>query len=359
MRNLLRNLLRNQLLDHFPPADCEHSGLALQRLVLVKSLKDEEHQRSLNGEEHQRQDLINIVNHSCSGSPAYANAYECWSRNISRGAQFTATTNGPLAIGLGNASPYEVGLTLHHTFGVPYLPASALKGLALRVARQHRDDLGDELIRYIFGDDGQNGVGGSLSAGNIIFFDGWLVPKKGQFLQLDTITVHHPKYYQGGDELPTDFDDPVPVPFVSVCRGLDFELRVGVRDKVKPDYATLAAQLLRHGLCYLGLGGKTNAGYGGFDCNEVEAILSAEEQKERDELKKFDARVNELLIRIADMNMRPSSVNNEIARTIDQIKDMPKKLRDDIWTAFLDRVKGDTRTKGDKQLIKRIKKEME
>ncbi len=39
------------------------------------------------------------------------------------------STNSNLAMGLGIPSFFENGLTFHHTYGVPYLPASSVKGL--------------------------------------------------------------------------------------------------------------------------------------------------------------------------------------------------------------------------------------
>lgn len=39
------------------------------------------------------------------------------------------TTKTRLIAGMGNASVYENGITLHHLYGIPYLPASSIKGL--------------------------------------------------------------------------------------------------------------------------------------------------------------------------------------------------------------------------------------
>jgi len=42
--------------------------------------------------------------------------------------EFELTTNWKLSIGLGAVSVYETSITLHHIYGVPYIPASAIKG---------------------------------------------------------------------------------------------------------------------------------------------------------------------------------------------------------------------------------------
>jgi len=47
---------------------------------------------------------------------------------------FTGEVAWRLALGLGNEHPLENGMTLHRSLGLPYLPGSALKGLARRWA---------------------------------------------------------------------------------------------------------------------------------------------------------------------------------------------------------------------------------
>ena len=44
----------------------------------------------------------------------------------------------------------------------------------------------------------------------------WLTPESSNPLVMDVMTPHHPKWIDGG-KAPTDFDSPIPVPFVSVC----------------------------------------------------------------------------------------------------------------------------------------------
>lgn len=43
--------------------------------------------------------------------------------------QLTGRTSSRLVVGLGTSTPMETGLTLHRLYGVPYLPASAIKGV--------------------------------------------------------------------------------------------------------------------------------------------------------------------------------------------------------------------------------------
>jgi len=211
---------------------------------------------------------------------AYAVAYKRWIGLLSThpsAVEFTAKTQSSVAIGLGAMSPIEVGFTLHHTYGVPYLPGSALKGLARRSAVKF--DLPDPDIEILFGDDSESG---STSAGYITFWDGWLIPSTQHPLQRDVITVHHPEYYTSGNTLlrskdspvppipPTDFDDPNPIPFLSIPQEASFKIVLtcqaesGEDDRAR-QWAQTAATILQYGLTTLGLGAKTNSGYGIFN----------------------------------------------------------------------------------------------
>ena len=215
---------------------------------------------------------------------AYSEAYDRWDRMVitfPSTVVFTATTHSPAAIGLGATSPIEVGFTLHHTYGVPYLPGSALKGLARRSAE--RFHLSKQEMEILFGDDSETG---STSAGYITFWDGWLIPTTQPPLQSDVITVHHPEYYTSGNALlrseentgkpfttpitpPTDCDDPNPVPFLSIPQGTSFAVVLTCQAESGEDdralqWAQTAATILQYGLTTLGFGAKTNSGYGIF-----------------------------------------------------------------------------------------------
>lgn len=186
----------------------------------------------------------------------------------------TLTTQDRLAIGLGNASPFEVGLTLDHTYGLPFMPGSALKGLAAAHASQAWavNDAGwkektGEYHRFVFGD--------TTQAGCIDFLDAWIRPESvsGTTLVPDVTTPHHGAYYQADDTDQTpaaDWDSPVPVPFLTVNKGIKFELVLGCdllaenaaeRDTIS-GWLRKVSDLLCEALKHRGLGGKTSSGYG-------------------------------------------------------------------------------------------------
>jgi CRISPR-associated protein Cmr6 len=62
---------------------------------------------------------------------AYRQAFQTWeaSFNSDREQLFELALTSRLLIGHGNASAAEVGVTVHHTWGVPIITGSALKGL--------------------------------------------------------------------------------------------------------------------------------------------------------------------------------------------------------------------------------------
>jgi len=185
---------------------------------------------------------------------------------------FTVQAVAPIAIGLGDASPLEVGIRLHHTYGMPLLPASALKGLCRRVARllHHESKLSDDAIDALFGFSREK----QAAAGAVVFYDAWYDPDsvRGAPFHRDVITVHHPAYYGSGEVAPTDFDDPTPVPFLVVKPGARF---LCVLDAPNRQWADFAQKMLLWGLENLGVGAKTNAGYGYLAPPETAAAASA------------------------------------------------------------------------------------
>ena len=183
-----------------------------------------------------------------------------------------------LIVGLGCQNVLEAGLALHRTYGVPWLPGSALKGLAAHVAHQiwgGNDEawrVGGEKHAVLFGSSSSEHA---ESAGGLVqFHDG--LPKPGSInLFEDVLTPHHSDWNTSTDENirpATDFDSPVPVSFLAFQA--QFMLAVSKRDPRLPDiWLKHAEQLLKFGLTTLGwgIGAKTNAGYGllAFDKTEV------------------------------------------------------------------------------------------
>jgi CRISPR-associated protein Cmr6 len=170
----------------------------------------------------------------------------------------TAQSAGRIVIGIGDKGALEVGLTLEHTWGVPVLPGSALKGLAASAARKFGGDAwqaDQPSYLALFGDTDERGF--------VTFHDAWRAPKSDlAVVALDVMTVHHAEYYggsqDGGDVIaPADTDSPIPVSFMTVHG--DFLVVVEAQDA---SWCDAALRFLEMGLRDLGIGAKTNAGYG-------------------------------------------------------------------------------------------------
>lgn len=165
--------------------------------------------------------------------------------------------SGRCVVGIGAASVRETALSLLRPWGVPFIPGSAMKGLASHVAHEAGGDWarsaapGDDagrLHRLVFGD--------VRSAGAVVFHDAWWVPGSSSALvSADTMTVHHAEYYRSVAP-PADTDEPTPVSFLTATGRFCFALS-GPEQAVE-----LVGDLLARGLAERGIGAKTAAGYG-------------------------------------------------------------------------------------------------
>jgi CRISPR-associated protein Cmr6 len=167
---------------------------------------------------------------------------------------YEATTLGRLSIGLGSASVIETSVSIHRTYGVPYIPGSALKGVAVHYAHQYHKKVwgkGTDAHKTLFGT--------TDSAGYVTFLDALPLPSEWQLHQ-DTITVHHPEYYQGLDKAPADWDSPNPVPFLSVSG----KFLIALHAPDAPEWGKRGMQILQRALANVGVGAKTSSGYGRF-----------------------------------------------------------------------------------------------
>lgn len=247
-----------------------HAGLLLNRYLRV-AVKDDAHPAA-------RDDLFELAKEALKSSQAlYQRAFERWERVAKRGRVVEIHFPQRLVIGLGNESPLETGLRLHHTYGVPFLPGAALKGLAAHYCDQvwglqneefkgngvkDRDEDGKEYCRQ--GTFHQFIFGAHDDAGHVIFHDAWMKPHNGSLLA-DVMTPHHPAYYSANDNAaPADWDSPTPIGFLAVTGKflLAVECPGEGDDRLRQQWADLALALVKQALTAWGIGGKTSAGYG-------------------------------------------------------------------------------------------------
>ncbi len=223
--------------------------------------------------------------------------------------------NARFVIGMGEASVYGNGFTLHPVFGCPFLPGSSLKGITRRTYIDEYHDgsevaaLADQTFCDLFGCTGltrlekldangnvvrkQNGKPETYDAvchylrvareqgsrdpgdrrGALIFFDA--LPTRAPKVVVDILTPHYAPYYK--DALPpADIYNPIPVQFLAVedgefevvlaldpSRGLVADAKdIAVGEEV--DGFARAAHALKLALTEDGIGGKTTVGYGRF-----------------------------------------------------------------------------------------------
>jgi CRISPR-associated protein Cmr6 len=152
------------------------------------------------------------------------------------------------------------GLALDRFTGLPYIPGSALKGLARAGARDAGED--PQRIAQVLGNAAERDDSGT--AGTVAFLAAF--PLDDAKIELDVVTCHHPAYCRGDRQVATDDENPEPHVFPAVAQGSVFRFvvlpvvhRVGAQDVAD------AIGWLKHGLCSLGVGAKTAAGYGWFE----------------------------------------------------------------------------------------------
>ena len=190
----------------------------------------------------------------------YPAAFERWMAGLTGCTTFRATTQGRMVIGLGAKGVVEAGIRLDRTWGVPVLPGSALKGLAAAAAHQLTEEKNPRWKKGGKGDLHAALFGTSDGSGLVEFLDAWWVPGDKLPFELDVITVHHQRYYQGS-EAPDGTESPVPNSFLSVA-GASFLVALQPRPGVDARWVDAAASLLKQGLARLGIGAKTSSGYG-------------------------------------------------------------------------------------------------
>jgi CRISPR type III-B/RAMP module RAMP protein Cmr6 len=207
---------------------------------------------------------------------------------------FEATLAGRLMVNMAGSVIENAGICLDRCFGLPFIPGSAVKGIARSQAlweikeaapAEKRNFL--KLAMAIFGygktDTGNKGdwtwaaghelvaeVTAALQAaefkGCACFLPAY--PTTPPTLVVDMVNPHYPEYYRGRRDRATDDENPIPNYFPAVEAGSAFGFAV-LLNRVPagftgPQLLDAARGWIERAITQKGLGAKTAAGYGWF-----------------------------------------------------------------------------------------------
>lgn len=247
---------------------------------------------------------------------------------------FKAKLQSPLITGIGESHPHEVSMVFDHNMGIPYVPASGIKGI-VRFAHTLGllDVVPDEKIKKdkdgnAFFDDEADWTniselfGTQGARGRLLFLDAY--PEKAPDLHVDIMNPHYGKYYSydQNETPPGDYLDPNPIKFLTVSIGTVFVFRALV-DKNCGELLESVKAALRKALTEEGVGAKTAVGYGRFEtlieeesksvleftkeenerqARKAEEAIAAAEVKRRENLTEDDIMVEEIVAHRNDMS---------------------------------------------------------
>ncbi len=193
-----------------------------------------------------------------------------------------ATVDWRLIVGLGGEHVQETNMTLHHIYGIPYIPGSAVKGVLRHwwLEKDFSDKNGkiseekalkDSVFLSIFGSQEQRG--------EVRFLDAY--PEKVQFAT-DIMNPHFGDYYSG-TKPPTDNQNPVPINFLTVEKTV-FRFVFLAKDQ---DPLEKIEERFEEALELKGVGAKTAVGYGYFrDLKDKTDTITAELKQQQEAAEK-------------------------------------------------------------------------
>ena len=230
--------------------------------------------------------------------------------NIKHRLSITAKSISPFMTGTGMEHPLENGFAFLQPYGLPYLAGSSIKGVLRNTARLLQQNAFGEgnqgwnplAIETLFGSDdnltGKENID-EVRRGALTFWDVIILPKevdkggvKTRSLKIDILTPHQGHYLQGTAS-PHDSGDPVPVPFLAVGAGADFNFHIQANPALLESFAdswqSLIESCFKYTFDWLGFGAKTAVGYGVLKQDEAQAQKAKEAREKAEAQIKFDA----------------------------------------------------------------------
>ena len=273
-------LMRASLRETVRQTQSAHAGLLLTHSLPVWE-KNEKTEKS------KLIDKITGVNF-CS---LYKKAFERWlgtTCNLEQFSSLSASLSGRLMMALSTGGAIETGMSVHHTYGMPMISGSSVKGAVRSYAEGI--GLGKEFLAVLFGadEDLAKQTNTLESAGYLVWHDAWWIPEgNSKPFVGEVVTVHHQEYY-GGSGAATDFDSPIPNQQLAVQGSFYFVVEGDTA------WANLAITLLNKTLEQQGIGTKRAAGYGFMSANQELHNQLKNQQKEAQEQLKKDQEVAQI-----------------------------------------------------------------
>ncbi|BEP17285.1 hypothetical protein PYJP_06370 [Pyrofollis japonicus] len=161
-------------------------------------------------------------------------------------------------------SVFEYGTALHPVLGIPYIPASSIKG----AFRAFIETSGYTCNTYTLEEFVAKAFGSKEGKGSIIFTDAFPIPQgRGLLIELDVTT---PIYGDGSPDprIREHEARPVPVIYPTVARGLRFFLAIGLGPSIGNECMKAVTEWVSK-LFVEGIGAKTTLSYGVLQPNEI------------------------------------------------------------------------------------------
>lgn len=311
-----------------PPA---HPGLALDRFYLP-------------GEEGEKESLVALHRLLERIAPFQAETYEVvWDRvhrdldldgkasfsdsrvGDSAYVAFTVETKSRMLISPNSGSTVTEGsLALHHTYGVPMIPGSTVKGQVRAYLRAI--GLDKTLLEDLLGNETERET--DQVSGLLHFFDALWDPSSGsEPLARDLVNPHHSEYYTAtkNREFPSPSDEPVPAFFMTVRPGQKFRVIFSTSQAASEELLFIAKQWLLPAFESQSFGTKGTSGYGRFSVGDVKKDLN-KKQEELAEAKKKAERMatfrTEAGYRCSEDLETGGSLNNRLQSANEWVKNL-------------------------------------
>lgn len=237
---------------------------------------------------------------------------------------FRARLKTHLITGIGESHPHEVSMVFDHNLGIPYIPASGIKGIVRfahtlglipdispekietdeKTGQQHfNDEETWTLIPDLFGTQEKRG--------SVFFLDAF--PEKMPDLHADIMNPHYGDYYNDDQNTkpPGDYLNPTPIKFLTVSKDTVFIFRALV-DRKHPELTGMVKTAFRNALMQEGVGAKTAVGYGLFEDLKEEENESVEKAVKNEKEKQAQAERDAFLAAEAERKANMSEEDLQI-----------------------------------------------